>query len=77
MRLTDADVPDLIGALADRFSEYDIHPRQAAFVTVEMLSHAFDELAAFEDASLVDAPHVELYRERVEQRQRERRKKHH
>ena len=38
----DLDVPDLIGALADRFDEYDIGPREALHITLEMLAVAMD-----------------------------------
>lgn len=42
----DLDVPDLIGALADRFEEYEIGPREAAIITVEILAHAMDAVEA-------------------------------
>lgn len=43
MDLESADVPDLIGALADRFSEYDIEPRAALLIAAEMLAAAMAE----------------------------------
>lgn len=43
MDLESADVPDLIGALADRFSEYDIDPRAALLIAAEMLAAAMAE----------------------------------
>jgi hypothetical protein len=42
----DLDVPDLIGAIADRFEEYDISLREAAIITVETLAHAMDAVEA-------------------------------
>lgn len=48
----DLDVPDLIGALADRFEEYDIGPREAAMIAVEMLAHAMTVVDAAADDSL-------------------------
>lgn len=38
--LSDADVPDLIGALADRMRGYDFTPRQAVHIAAEMLAEA-------------------------------------
>lgn len=54
MDIDDCDVPELIGALADRFSGYDIGPRETRHITVEMLAVAFAEQAEFEDATLPD-----------------------
>lgn len=54
MSIDDCDVPELISALADRFSGYDIGPREAKSITIEMLAHAFAEQADFDEVSLVD-----------------------
>ncbi len=53
MTLDAADVPDLIGALADRFESYDIGLREARHITIEMLEAAFADLADFEDDSRI------------------------
>ena len=50
----DLDVPDLIGALADRFEEYDISPREAAIITVEMLANAMDAIDQLADEQFAD-----------------------
>lgn len=55
--ITILDVPELIEALADLFSAYDISPREARHITIEMLAQAFDDLAEFESMSLPDQPH--------------------
>lgn len=36
------DVPELIGALADRFQEHDIEPNQAIAIAVCMLTEALN-----------------------------------
>lgn len=54
MHIDDCDVPELVSALADRFAGYDIGPREARHITVEMLDAAFAEQADFEDATLPD-----------------------
>ena len=51
-KMPDADVPDLIGALAERFSEYDIPTREALTIALCMLAEAMedpDQFAAYLD----------------------------
>lgn len=48
------DVPDLIDALAERFTAYEIAPREARHITVEMLDQAFAALEPFEENTRVD-----------------------
>lgn len=55
MTLDAADVPDLIGALADRFETYNIGFREARHITVEMLEAAFTELDSFEELSRISS----------------------
>ena len=40
--MPDADVPDLIGALAERFTENEISTREAVAIAVCMLQEAMD-----------------------------------
>lgn len=47
------DVPELIAALAERFSDHGIAPQEARHITLEMLAEAFDDLSEFEDGTLV------------------------
>ena len=55
--MDELDVPDLIGALADRFQEYDIGPREAAYITLEMLREAMTTVdAESEDGLLACTP---------------------
>lgn len=68
MTLDAADVPDLIGALADRFETYNIGHREARHITVEMLEAAFADQADFEESSLVTDPlstEQRVYRNRL------------
>ena len=51
MDLETADVPDLIEALAERLSSYDIPARQALVIATEMLADAY---AAFDDIEPAD-----------------------
>ncbi len=48
----DFDVPDLVGALAERFSEYNIGPREAAHITLEMLREAMSAVDTESEARL-------------------------
>lgn len=52
--IDDCDVPELIEALADRFSEHGIAHREARHITIEMLAHAFAQRAEFEAATLIE-----------------------
>ena len=52
--IDDCDVPELIEALADRFSEHGIAHREAKHITIEMLAHAFAQQAEFEAATLIE-----------------------
>ena len=52
--IQDCDVPELIEALADRFSEHGIAHREARHITIEMLAHAFAQQAEIEAATLIE-----------------------
>ena len=43
MDLEAADVPDLIDALAERFRDYEIGPRESMVIAVEMLAAALSD----------------------------------
>ena len=41
--LDDADVPDLIGALAERLRDYEFSPRQSLMIAMDMLADALKD----------------------------------
>lgn len=52
------DVPDLIGALAERFQEYDIPTREALAIAVCMLVEALDDPVAYAEFLEMDSATV-------------------
>lgn len=53
--MSDDDVPDLIGALVERFKEYDIPTREALAIAVCMLVEALDDPVAYAEFLEMDS----------------------